>query len=76
MGAKIAIAGAGIYGATVAIRLAEHGHQVTLFDPLRVMRAASAQSLLVRDSEVRLALDALKAGAHAPRSTLAYSPAP
>jgi carboxyl-terminal processing protease len=38
--------------------------------------AASAQSLLVRDSEVRLALDALKAGAHAPRSTLAYSPAP
>jgi FAD dependent oxidoreductase len=42
MGAKIAIAGAGIYGATVAIRLAERGHQVTLFDPLGVMRAASA----------------------------------
>jgi FAD dependent oxidoreductase len=42
MGAKIAIAGAGIYGATAAIRLAEQGHQVTLFDPLGVMRAASA----------------------------------
>ena len=42
MGAKIAIAGAGIYGATAAIRLAESGYQVTLFDPLGVMRAASA----------------------------------
>jgi hypothetical protein len=42
MGAKIAIAGAGIYGATAAIRLAEQGHHVTLFDPLGVMRAASA----------------------------------
>jgi voltage-gated potassium channel Kch len=42
MGAKIAVAGAGIYGATAAIRLAERGHQVTLFDPLGVMRAASA----------------------------------
>jgi FAD dependent oxidoreductase len=42
MGAKIAVAGAGIYGATVAIRLAEHGHQVHLFDPLGVLRAASA----------------------------------
>ena len=42
MGAKIAIAGAGIYGATAAIRLAEQGHRVTLFDPLGVMRAASA----------------------------------
>jgi hypothetical protein len=42
MGAKIAIAGAGIYGATAAIRLAERGHRVTLFDPLGVMRAASA----------------------------------
>jgi hypothetical protein len=42
MGAKIAVAGAGIYGATVAIRLAEHGHQVQLFDPLGVLRAASA----------------------------------
>lgn len=42
MGAKIAIAGAGIYGATSAIRLAERGHKVTLFDPLGVMRAASA----------------------------------
>jgi len=42
MGAKIAVAGAGIYGATVAIRLAEHGHQVQLFDPLGVLHAASA----------------------------------
>jgi FAD dependent oxidoreductase len=42
MGAKIAIAGAGIYGATAAIRLTERGHRVTLFDPLGVMRAASA----------------------------------
>jgi hypothetical protein len=42
MAAKIAVAGAGIYGATAAIRLAEHGHRVTLFDPLGIMRAASA----------------------------------
>jgi hypothetical protein len=42
MGAKIAVAGAGIYGATAAIRLAEQGHQVHLFDPLGVLRAASA----------------------------------
>ncbi|HEY2459871.1 MAG TPA: FAD-dependent oxidoreductase [Candidatus Acidoferrum sp.] len=40
--AKIAVAGAGIYGASVAIRLAERGHNVHLFDPLGVMRAASA----------------------------------
>jgi hypothetical protein len=39
---KIAIAGAGIYGTTAAIRLAEHGHRVTLFDPLGMLRAASA----------------------------------
>jgi len=39
---RIAIAGAGIYGATAAIRLAEHGHQVHLFDPLGIMCAASA----------------------------------
>jgi hypothetical protein len=42
MGAKVAIAGAGIYGATAAIRLAERGHQVSLYDPLGVMCAASA----------------------------------
>jgi hypothetical protein len=42
MGAKVAVAGAGIYGATVAIRLAEQGHNVRLFDPLGILRAASA----------------------------------
>jgi len=42
MGAKIAVAGAGIYGATTAIRLAEEGHDVHLFDPLGIMQAASA----------------------------------
>ena len=42
MRAKVAVAGAGIYGATAAIRLAEQGHDVHLFDPLGVMRAASA----------------------------------
>ena len=42
MGAKVAVAGAGIYGATAAIRLAEQGHTPHLFDPLGVMQAASA----------------------------------
>ena len=42
MGAKVAVAGAGIYGATVAIRLAEQGQSVRLFDPLGILRAASA----------------------------------
>src|SRR5215472_14908906 len=42
MGAKIAVVGAGIYGASVAIRLAEQGHSVQLFDPLGILRAASA----------------------------------
>ena len=42
MTARIAVAGAGIYGATVAIRLAAQGHDVHLFDPLGVLRAASA----------------------------------
>lgn len=39
---KIAVAGAGIYGSAIAIRLSERGHRVTLFDPLGVLRAASA----------------------------------
>lgn len=42
MGARVAVAGAGIYGTTVAIRLAEQGHRVRLFDPLGILRAASA----------------------------------
>ena len=42
IGDRVAIAGAGIYGATAALRLAASGHQVTLFDPLGVMQAASA----------------------------------
>lgn len=39
---KIAVVGAGIYGATCAIRLAEQGHGVHVFDRLGVLRAASA----------------------------------
>ena len=39
---KVAVAGAGIYGATTAARLAEEGHTVHLFDPLGIMQAASA----------------------------------
>ena len=42
MKSRIAVAGAGIYGATIAIRLAEQGHDVHLFDPLGILRAASA----------------------------------
>lgn len=42
MGAKVAVAGAGIYGTTVAIRLAEQGHSVRLFDPRGILQAASA----------------------------------
>lgn len=41
MKAKIAVVGAGIYGAYSAIHLAEAGHAVELFDPLGVLRAAS-----------------------------------
>jgi FAD dependent oxidoreductase len=58
MCAKIAVAGAGIYGATIAIRLAEEGHSVDLFDPLGVLRAASA----INQHRVH-------AGYHYPRST-------
>jgi hypothetical protein len=42
MSAKVAVAGAGIYGATIAIRLKEHGHEVHLFDPLGILCAASS----------------------------------
>jgi hypothetical protein len=38
---RVAVVGAGIYGAYSAIRLAESGHSVDLFDPLGVLRAAS-----------------------------------
>jgi len=41
MSARIAVAGAGIYGTNIAIRLAEEGHRVRLFDPLGILRAAS-----------------------------------
>jgi glycine/D-amino acid oxidase-like deaminating enzyme len=41
-GAHVAVAGAGVYGATVAVRLAALGHQVDLYDPLGVLQAASA----------------------------------
>ena len=34
--AKVAIAGAGVYGATTAVRLAEQGHDVHLFDPIGI----------------------------------------
>jgi FAD dependent oxidoreductase len=40
--ARVAVAGAGIYGVTVAIRLAQRGHDVRLFDPLGILRAATA----------------------------------
>ncbi len=42
MKSKVAVAGAGIYGASIAIQLAEQGHDVHLFDPLGILRAASA----------------------------------
>ncbi|HUA01612.1 MAG TPA: FAD-dependent oxidoreductase [Candidatus Aquilonibacter sp.] len=42
MKARVAVAGAGIYGSTIAIRLAERGHDVCMFDPLGILRAASA----------------------------------
>jgi hypothetical protein len=42
MKAKVAVAGAGIYGTTIAIRLAERGFSVHLFDPLGILQAASA----------------------------------
>lgn len=56
--ARVAIAGAGIYGATAAIRLAQRGHDVTLFDPLGLLQAASA----INQYRVH-------AGYHYPRST-------
>ncbi len=41
MSARVAVAGAGIYGSTIAIRLKEQGHDVRLFDPLGILCAAS-----------------------------------
>jgi hypothetical protein len=40
-GIKVAIAGAGIYGSTIAIKLARNGVKVTLYDPLGILCAAS-----------------------------------
>ena len=42
MTTTVAVAGAGIYGTTIAIKLAEQGCRVTLFDPLGIIEAASA----------------------------------
>lgn len=42
MRASVAVAGAGIYGATIALRLAAAGDRVSLFDPLGILCAASA----------------------------------
>jgi glycine/D-amino acid oxidase-like deaminating enzyme len=39
---RVGVIGAGIYGSTVAIRLAQEGYDVRLLDPLGVMQAASA----------------------------------
>jgi hypothetical protein len=39
--AKIAVVGAGIYGSTIAIKLATRGYSVTLFDHLGILCAAS-----------------------------------
>jgi hypothetical protein len=39
---KVAVVGAGIYGSTVAAKLAENGMNVHLFDPLGIMMGASA----------------------------------
>lgn len=39
---RVAVAGAGIYGSTIAIRLSQLGHSVDLYDPLGIMQAASA----------------------------------
>ena len=39
---NIAVVGAGIYGSTIAVNLAKKGGNVSLFDPLGIMRAASA----------------------------------
>ncbi|WP_418275967.1 FAD-dependent oxidoreductase [Isoptericola jiangsuensis] len=39
---RVAVVGAGIYGSTAALHLAERRHHVDLFDPRGVMRATSA----------------------------------
>lgn len=54
----IAIVGAGIYGCCIALRMAKAGLRVSLFDPLSILRAASA------NNQFRI-----HAGYHYPRST-------
>lgn len=39
---RIAVAGAGIYGTTIALKLAQAGARVVLHDPLGIVRAATA----------------------------------
>ena len=39
---KIVIVGAGIYGSTIAISLAKLGHDIDIYDPIGIMRAASS----------------------------------
>ena len=41
-GLRVAVVGAGIYGTTTAVRVAEAGHDTHLFDPLGILNAASS----------------------------------
>lgn len=54
---KIAVVGAGIYGASIAIKLSRNGYHPILFDPLGLIKAASAINQL-----------RVHAGYHYPRS--------
>lgn len=39
---RVAVVGAGIYGSSIALELAKHGHNVKVYDPLGIMNAASS----------------------------------